>query len=366
MRTLQIFFFVFSLVFSGVAVSKDYDDEFDTLWESLWSQGGSPQEIVRWPVGVVKYRYFGVNLNLHRANMRKAVDAASEFSGVKFEDISDLPDAEKIAQLHIEVVAKNGDMDPGTQCYVRTNSVKNWELQNVTLRMRDDAAFGCNFHEMMHAMGVKGHPSGKSVLSYFRPRNDIYLDLDQTMLRTWYSPQMRAGMTPFEAIAVLTDSFIQESPNDAALKTQARQRYLAKTIEDMRNYALGKGEPPRIVIRSGRMSLAQANEGRTRIAWFLGRAYQFGHIVPIDLREAETWYLVAANKGHTPSQVYMARMFETQFTDPTSKEKAYYWFSVAASLRNSLAAAGKARISADLPLETREKIDVQAQAFKAL
>jgi hypothetical protein len=365
MRLVKLLFSVFIIGFSCAATSKNYDDEFDTLWESLWSQGGSPQEVVRWPSGVVKFRYFGVNLNLHRANMQRALDAATEFSGVQFENISDSPDAEKQAQFHIEVVANNGDVDPGMPCYVRTNSIRNWEFQNVALRMRDDSAYRCNFHEMMHAMGVKGHPSGKTVLSYFRPRSDIYLNLDQTMLRTWYSPQMRAGMTPLEAIAVLTESFIQESPDDAVQKAQARKKYLAKTIDDMGNYALGKGEPPRIVIRSGRMSLAQANEGRTRIAWFLGRAYQFGHNVPVDLKEAENWYTVSANKGHTPSQVYMARMLETQFTDIQAKEKAYYWFGVAASLRNTLAPAGKERISAGLSPEVRERLDQQVQAFKA-
>lgn len=223
MKTWRVVLLGFCLLVSNASWAKDYQDEFDTLWESLWSQGGSPQEIVRWPNGPVKYRYFGTNLNLHRAHMQKALAAASDFSGVKFEDVSDLPDAEKVAQFHIEVVANNGDVTEGMPCYVRTNSIRNWEFQSVALRMRDDAAYRCNFHEMMHAMGVRGHPSGKTVLSYFRPRNDIFLSLDQTMLRTWYSPQMRAGMTPFEAISVLTESFIQESPDDAVAKLEARK-----------------------------------------------------------------------------------------------------------------------------------------------
>jgi hypothetical protein len=364
-RRFQIVVLVLMLGFSSLAFSKDYNDDFDTLWESLWSQGGSPQEVTRWPAGPVKYRYFGVNLNVHRANVQKALAAAAEFSSVKFEDVSDFPDAEKVAQLHIEIVANNGDVTLDMPCYTVVRSARNWEFQNVALRMRDDAAYRCNFHEMMHVMGVKGHPSGKTVLGYFRPRNDIYLALDQTMLRTWYAPQMRSGMTPFEALAVLTDSYIRESEDDATLKMEARQKYLAKTLDDMRNYALGKGEPPRIVIRSGRMSLALASEGRTRIAWFLGRAYQFGHIVPIDLREAETWYLVGANKGHSPSQILLARLLEMQSTDADAKEKAYYWFAVAAGLRNGLGPAGKERLGADLTVEVREKLDQQVQAFKA-
>jgi hypothetical protein len=303
------------LLLASHAMSKDYEDEFDTLWESLWSQGGSPQEIVRWPLGTVKYRYFGVNLSVHKSHVKKAVAAASEFSGLQFEDVSEAMDSEKIAQLHIEIVANSADVTQGTPCYVRTDSQKNWELKSVLLRMRDDSAYRCNFHEMMHAMGVRGHPSGKTVLSYFRPRDDIFLDLDQTLLRTWYSPEMRAGMTPFEAINVLTNAFIQASPDNASKKSIARQTYLQKTIEEMRNFALGYAEPPRIVIRSGRMSLAQVNEGRNRIAWFLGRAYQSGHIVPVDLVEAQRWYSTSAQRGHLPSQQALARMRDCMLKD---------------------------------------------------
>lgn len=96
--------------------------------------------------------------------MKKALDAATEFSGLKFEDVSELPEARMLAQLHIEVVANNGDVAENVPCYVRTKSIKNWEFQNVELRMRDDAAYRCNFHEMLHAMSVKGHPLGSKAL----------------------------------------------------------------------------------------------------------------------------------------------------------------------------------------------------------
>jgi hypothetical protein len=312
MHLLKPALFLICFLLSSLATGKDYEDEFDTLWESLWSQGGSPQEIVRWPKGTVKYRYFGVNLNVHRSRLKKAIAAASEFSGLKFEDVSDALDSDKAAQLHIEIVPNSGDVTKSTPCYVRTNSQMNWELKRVSLRMRDDAAYKCSFHEMMHAIGVRGHPSGKTVLSYFRPRDDIFFALDQTMLRAWYSSDMRAGMTPFEAIHVLTNAFIQESPEDASQKMFARQKYLQKTLEEMRNFALGNGEPPRIVIRSGRISLALVEEGRSRIAWFLGLAYEHGNGVPKDLLEAQHWYTTSAQRGHKQSQQSLARMLESQ------------------------------------------------------
>jgi hypothetical protein len=51
LRFLNTALFFLIISFSSVVLSKGYEDEFDTLWESLWSQGGSPQEVVRWPLG---------------------------------------------------------------------------------------------------------------------------------------------------------------------------------------------------------------------------------------------------------------------------------------------------------------------------
>ncbi len=353
------------ILFSNHAASSNYDDEFNTLWESLWSQGGSPQEIVRWPSGVVKVRYFGVNLNLHRPYVFKALAAATEYSGVKFEDISDQADAAQVGQLHIEVVANNGNVEPNMPCYVQTQAQRNWELQRVVLRMRDDSAYRCIFHEMMHAMGVKGHPTGKTVLGYFQGRRDIFLPLDQVMLRAWYTPKITAGMTPLEAIGVLTDVFARDGDVDTALKLAAREKYLAKQVNAMRDFALGNGEPPTIVIRSGRISIALVNEGRLRIAWYLGRAYQFGHIVTIDLKEAQTWYAVGANKGHSGSQFLLARLFETQNDNPTAIESAYYWYGLASNHRNMLAQAAQNNLKTKLSKETLEKLDGQILEFRA-
>jgi hypothetical protein len=87
------------------------------------------------------------------------------------------------------------------------------------MQMRDSDAFRCAYHEAMHAMGVRGHPEGKTVLSYFGGKVDGLLPLDKAMLRAWYSPQVRGGMTPFEVLPVLADKLVDILPN----KQQALQ-----------------------------------------------------------------------------------------------------------------------------------------------
>ncbi len=351
------------LIFSTQAFSNDYEDEFDTLWESLWSQSGSPQEIVRWPLGVVKYRIFGVNLSVHRSYVLEALKAAALSSGQTFEDVSEQPNAAQLAQLHIEVSPNHGNVEPNMPCYVQTLAQQNWQLQRVALRMRDDTAYRCVFHEMMHAMGVRGHPTGKTVLGYFQGRRDIFFDLDQIILKAFYSPEMQPGMTPFEAIAVLTDVFARDGDRDTARKLDARKKYLEKTVAQMRDFAQGKGEPPNIVIRSGRLSLANVEWGRLQSMMFLGRAYQMGHSTAIDLPEAQIWYTMAANKGHLQSQILLARLLETQ-TNAESREQAYFWYGVAKLQNSTLGRIGQANLAPRLSDETKVKLDTQIAEFR--
>ena len=56
------------------------------------------------------------------------------------------------------------------------------------MQMRSKDVWRCAYHEAMHVMGVRGHPAGKTVLSYFPTKVDGLLPLDKVMLRAWYSP----------------------------------------------------------------------------------------------------------------------------------------------------------------------------------
>ena len=117
-------------------------------------------------------------------------------------------------------------------------------------------AFNLKRPRSMHAMGIPGHPSGKTVLSYFPYRSDVLMDLDRLMLGAWYSPEMRPGATPLEALAVLSEAVARQADlgvpaEEAAERTKAfNQRKFAQ----MEAFANGQGEVPDIVLRSGKAS----------------------------------------------------------------------------------------------------------------
>src|SRR4030095_269524 len=120
----------------------------------------------------------------------------------------------------------------------------------------------CAYHEAMHVMGVRGHPAGQTVLSYFPWKVDGLLPLDKVMLRAWYSPRMAGGMTPFEALPVLADELAATSPDKAA-PAQGRGLVFASTILEMHAYANGKGDVPAVVKRSGKATSEGIRFGRS-------------------------------------------------------------------------------------------------------
>ena len=67
-------------------------------------------------------------------------------------------------------------------CYTQALKLSGWALEKVQVKMRSRDVWRCAFHEVMHAMGVPGHPSGKTVLSYFPYRRDLLMDLDRLIL----------------------------------------------------------------------------------------------------------------------------------------------------------------------------------------
>jgi TPR repeat protein len=150
-------------------------------------------------------------------------------------------------------------------------------------------------------MGVRGHPAGKAVLSYFPTKVDGLLPLDKAMLRAWYSPQMRAGMTPFEVLPVLADELVATMP-DKDKAHQARDKFFSRTIEQMQAFADGKGDVPVIVKRSGKSTEDGIRFGRMEMSYFLGVAYLEGATVPQDPSQATRWLQRAATLGSRTAQ----------------------------------------------------------------
>ena len=274
-----------------------------TLWESLWHQSGTPTRIVRWD-GEIRMRMTGVDLAKHRDYIMTALRTVTDEAGVKLVDVSDQPNAEQVANFKLEVVPDNA-LEDNQPCVTYLDFRTEDRVDTATMQMRSKDVWRCAYHESMHLMGVRGHPGGKTVLSYFPVKVDGLLPLDKVMLHAWYSPRMKGGMTPFEALPVLADEFIATLPDKAAAQ-QTRDRFFATTVDQMQAYAAGRGDIPAIVKRSGKATDDGIRRGRSEMSYFLGVAYFEGSMVPADQKMALNWFERAASAGNRRAQSYLA------------------------------------------------------------
>ena len=301
MRRTSWFLCLSAILFPCAAGADEVEAEksLATLWEVLWHQSGTPTRVVRWEKDI-RVRLGGGEPGSHREYTLTALRVVAAEAGVKLIDVSDHPEARKLANLSVEIVADTA-LEDNQPCATTLDFDAETHIDSATIQMRARDAMRCAYHEAMHVMGVRGHPAGMTVLSYFPWKVDGLLPLDKIMLRAWYGPRMTAGMTPFEALPVLADEFIATLP-DRVAGAQARDRFFATTIVQMQAYASGKGDVPLVVKRSGKATADGVRHGRTEMSFFLGVAYQEGVTVPADAAQAQRWFERAAHAGNRRAQ----------------------------------------------------------------
>ena len=288
-----------------MAQASTFDKDMDTLWEVLWHQSGTATRLVRWEQDI-KVRMHGVNAGAHKQHTLQALRDVAAQAGVKVIDVSDRPDAAQQANLSIEITPDSA-LDDNQPCATRLQFQSETVIDSATLQMRGSDARRCAYHEAMHVMGLRGHPHGQTVLSYFEQHGQGLTPLDKAMLQAWYSPRMRGGMTPFEVLPVLADQLVARTP-DRQGAMLARDRYLARTIAEMEAFADGRGDVPMIVKRSGKTSEMGIRYGRMEMSYFLGIAYQQGATVRQDGSAAQRWLQRAASLGSKNAQVRLASL----------------------------------------------------------
>jgi hypothetical protein len=283
----------------GVAMADAFNQGLATLWEVLWHQSGTPTRIVRWE-NDIRVRIHGLDAQAHREHTLEALRAVTAEAGIKLIDVTDLPEAEQAANLNVEITADN-QLEDNQPCVTFLDFRTETKIDSATVQMRSKDAWRCDYHEAMHVMGVRGHPAGQTVLSYFPWKIDGLLPLDRVMLHAWYSSRMTGGMTPFEALPVLADELIATMPDKAAAM-QARDQFFATTVQQMNDYAKGQGDIPAVVKRSGKATAEGIRYGRSEMSYFLGIAYLEGVTVPRDVTQAERWLERAATMGNRGAQ----------------------------------------------------------------
>jgi hypothetical protein len=294
-----------------LAQAEPFEDGMNTMWEVLWHQSGTATRLVRWEQDI-KVRVFGVNAPAHRQHTLQALRDVAAQAGVKVIDVSDRPDAAQQANVSIEITPDN-TLDDSQPCETRLNFQTETKLDSVTMQMRDGEARRCAYHESMHVMGVRGHPGGQTVLSYFGSEVEHLLPLDKAMLRAWYSPRARGGMTPFEMLPILADELVAIMP-DKRQATQARDRFLARTIDEMQAFADGRGDVPAIVKRCGKATEQGVRFGRMEMSYFLAVAYLQGGAVAKDSTQGALWLQRAASLGSRSAQTRLGAAGATAIT----------------------------------------------------
>ena len=287
-------------VFSpAYAQADEFEQGLATMWEVLWHQSGTPTRLVRWEQEM-RVRIHGVNLATHKQHTLKAMADVAAEAGVRLVDVSDRPDAAQVANVSIEITP-DSMLEENQPCVTYLNFQTETRIDSAAMQMRNRDAWRCAYHEAMHVMGVRGHPGGKTVLSYFPTKVDGLLPLDRAILRAWYSPRMRGGMTPFEALPVLADELVALMPDPAKAAGQ-RDRFFARVVDQMQAFADGNGDIPMIVKRSGKATHEGVRFGRMEMSYFLGIAYLEGVTVPQDSTQAVRWLQRAANLGSRTAQ----------------------------------------------------------------
>ena len=284
-----------------LAETDEFDQGMNTMWEVLWHQSGTPTRLVRWEQDI-KVRIYGVNLSQHKQHTLQALTDVAAEAGVKVVDVSGRPDAAQIANVSIEIVPDTM-LEENQPCVTFLNFQTETRIDSAAMQMRSRDAWRCAYHESMHVMGVRGHPAGKTVLSYFPTKVDGLMPLDRVMLHAWYSPRTRGGMTPFEVLPVLADELVASMPEkDKERAATARDQFFRGVIEQMQTFADGQGDVPMIVKRSGKSTQEGIRFGRMEMSYFLGIAYLEGATVPQDPNQAVRWLQRAANLGSRTAQ----------------------------------------------------------------
>jgi hypothetical protein len=282
------------------ALADEVDSGLQTLWEALWHQSGTPTRIVRWETDL-KVRFTGINIAPHHDHMMEALRTVTNEAHLKVTDVTGTVE-EANANVTVEILPDTA-LEDNQPCVTFLDFKTEAKIDSANVQMRDHDAWRCAYHESMHVMGVRGHPAGQTVLSYFPWKIDGLLPLDRVMLRAWYNPRMQGGMTPFEALPILADELVATvPPAQKAAAMKARDTFYVNTIREMHAYANGTGDVPTIVKRSGKSTADGIRYGRAEMSYFLGIAYLEGATVSRDATEAVRWLERASAMGNRGAQ----------------------------------------------------------------
>jgi hypothetical protein len=277
----------------------------DSFWEVMWHQSGTPTQLVRWQEGL-RVHVSGVEVDRHRDVALKALREVAAESGKGLVEVATAAEANVVIQIVSDQALS--DYQP-CETYLEWNV--NDILKKATVQMRSSDVERCSYHESMHVMGLRGHPAGSTVLSYFHDEASGLMPLDRAFLRAWYSKEVQPGMGPFEVLPAMANQLACQM-GDMERAAKIRDEFFVQTYMDARAYAAAKGDVPAIVKRSGKATAEGIRNGREAMSYFLPAAAHLPLFSKLQCKSAVTHSTTTA-KGTDRQQ--LARVRHKERTD---------------------------------------------------
>lgn len=307
------------------ADAKEVQETLDVVWEGFWQQQGYLQRVSKWQEPI-RVRFSGASLNPNRVFALTQLKRVASVAGIEVSET----DSAGAANMDVEFLHDNpvSRTDPCVTFRRPAFGV----ITHVRIKIPERSMRRCVLHEFMHAMGVSGHPNASSILSYFRTSQEL-TTTDEFILKVLYSDDIKPGMYPLPTLQVFARRLIETAPPGEA-KAEAERvtaQFMREAIKQMEAFAQPKGEPPRVLLRSGKVTPAGLVRGRTDVQFLLGLAYTFGHGIEVDKKKGFEFLSSAASYSHSGALFYVGEAYRLGRGIEQDRVEAYKWYLLAAA-----------------------------------
>lgn len=322
----------------------DVDDLMSIAWEGMWHQSGYVTVFHKW-TQPLRITLSGDIDRLNRQDIDEALADIGQAAGLEYSVLDSGNDAGNVL---IEIDDDSPKLAPTMPCATSFE----WDtkgMKKATVTAKKSYVQKCMLHELGHVIGIDGHPYGRTVMTYFNRRNELS-DYDRFIIKARYSPEMKHGMLPFRALKMIGDKYVAslESTDERTQAQQGVDKFKASLLHEMRQYAEGKGDPPKVIYRSGRISMQAMETGRTTMKYFLGVALMEGDLGVTDTSAAETLLSAAAAEKNQWAAWALAWRYREGKHLKKDIMSAYSWLACAASLGHQNARKQQTQIEESL------------------
>jgi hypothetical protein len=322
---------------SAWAQESEWNKAFNIIWESRWQETGIPMTAVRWPHESKSIK-FSINKTASSSNANRTREAIGVITQVLDWKATEVDEGSADAQIEI-TIRQFSPEEMTKPCYA-SGSWRSFLYTKQKLTLSEQVAYRCVLHELMHAFGFPGHPQGDTVLSYFEGNRSGLKPMDVFLLQAWYSDSIKPGVSPFITVNDLTRLWVNKQvPQDQLAKAlEAQQRWYQGILKSMEEFALGKGEPPTILFRSGRLSDDGVRFGRANMQGMLGAAYLNGWTLERDLPKAARLLLMGAQAGNSGAAGILARQLKMDTWQITEAKPMCAWLNATSVTASKISA----------------------------